>query len=119
MLNAFVLQFSIPQVLVAPLVLMPTSGEESVPRSKDLQTSSVTLFHGLPRDCVPLLVDPNGLSALLACRLVALDKNPGVRPIGICETVRRIIAKAASNSLDRMSKRLLAPSSFVLFNRLG
>ena len=40
-------------------------------------------------------VDPEGLSALLACRLVALDKNPGVRPIGICETVWCIIAKAA------------------------
>ena len=40
-------------------------------------------------------VDPEGLSALLACRLVALDKNPGVCPIGICETVQCIIAKAA------------------------
>ena len=39
-------------------------------------------------------VDPRGISALMACRLVALDKNPGVRPIGICETARRIIAKA-------------------------
>ena len=39
-------------------------------------------------------VDPRGVSALLACRLIALDKKPGVRPIGICETVRRIIAKA-------------------------
>ena len=39
-------------------------------------------------------VDPNGLSAFLACRLIALDKCPGVRPIGICETVRRITAKA-------------------------
>ena len=29
-----------------------------------------------------------------ACRLIALNKNPGVRPIGICEVVRRIISKA-------------------------
>ena len=39
-------------------------------------------------------VDPKGISPLLACRLIALDKCPGVRPIGICETPRRIIAKA-------------------------
>ncbi len=40
------------------------------------------------------LLDPRGLSALLANRLIPLDKNPGVRPIGIGETPRRIIAKA-------------------------
>ena len=39
-------------------------------------------------------LDPSGISALAACRLVPLDKKPGVRPIGVCETVRRIIAKA-------------------------
>ena len=39
-------------------------------------------------------VDPRGLSSFLACRLIALDKCPGVRPIGICETARRIVAKA-------------------------
>ncbi len=42
-------------------------------------------------------VDPQGLAPLVACRLIALDKNPGVRPIGICETARRIIAKAVLN----------------------
>ncbi len=39
-------------------------------------------------------VDPIGLTGLVSCRLIPLDKKPGVRPIGICETVRRIISKA-------------------------
>ena len=42
-------------------------------------------------------VDPKCVSPLLACRLIALDKNPGVRPIGIGDTARRIIAKAILN----------------------
>ena len=42
-------------------------------------------------------VDPNGLSAFVACRLIALDKCPGVRPIGIGETARRIIGKAIAS----------------------
>ena len=39
-------------------------------------------------------VDPSGLTALTACRLVALDKQPGVRPIGIGEVLGRIVGKA-------------------------
>ena len=39
-------------------------------------------------------VDPDGLSAYTSCRLVAMNKCPGVRPIGIGEVVRRIIGKA-------------------------
>ena len=39
-------------------------------------------------------VDPNGLVAFVSCRLIGLDKDPGVRPIGIGETCRRIISKA-------------------------
>ena len=38
--------------------------------------------------------DPDALQPLLNCCLIALDKNPGVRPIGIGEISRRIIAKA-------------------------
>ena len=40
------------------------------------------------------LVDPIGLSTFLTCRLIALDKCPDVRPIGICECARRITSKA-------------------------
>ena len=40
------------------------------------------------------LVDPQGLAPLLACRLIAMDKNPGIRPIGIGETIRWIMNKA-------------------------
>ena len=39
-------------------------------------------------------VDPDGLEAYVACRLIALNKCPGIRPIGIAEVVLRIIGKA-------------------------
>ena len=39
-------------------------------------------------------VHPSGLSAFTAFHLIALDKHPGVRPIGIGEVCRRIISKA-------------------------
>ena len=61
------------------------------------KTASHDLCHTLAllaRRLCSTLVDPKGLQALLACRLIALDKCPGARPIGICETARRIISKA-------------------------
>ena len=48
----------------------------------------------LARRLCTTFIDPEMISSLMACRLIALDKRPGVRPIGIGETVRRIIAKA-------------------------
>ena len=39
-------------------------------------------------------VDPGPLAPLTACRLVALDKSPGVQPVGVGEVVPRIISKS-------------------------
>ena len=47
-----------------------------------------------PRRIFTTVIDPKGLSSYLACRLIALDKYLGIRPIGICETVRRIVVKS-------------------------
>lgn len=46
-------------------------------------------------------VDPSGVKALLNNRLIPLDKNPGVRPIGIGESLRRIIGKAIMTVLKK------------------
>ena len=48
----------------------------------------------LARRLCTQFIHPSIFHPLLACRLVALDKNPGVRPIGICDVARRIISKA-------------------------
>ena len=38
-------------------------------------------------------IHPDDLSAFVSCRLIPLNKNPGVRPIGVGEIPRRIIYK--------------------------
>ena len=40
------------------------------------------------------IIDPVLLEAFTSCRLIPLDKCPGVRPIGVGEVLRRIIGKA-------------------------
>ena len=42
--------------------------------------------------------------ALMACRLVALDKSPGVRPVGIGETLRRALAKLVMRAAGEQGK---------------
>ena len=61
-------------------------------------------------------VDPVSLSHLMASRLIALDKNPGVHPIAIGEVCRRILGKAILRVIkpDILEARQLAVSSYVL-----
>ena len=54
-------------------------------------------------------VDPLGIEALVACRLIALDKCPGIRPIGIGETLRRIIGRAIMSILRNNIMNAVGP----------
>ena len=45
------------------------------------------------------VIDTNTIDALVACNLIPLNKNPGVRPIGVGETLRRIMGKIIRLSL--------------------
>ena len=42
--------------------------------------------------------------ALMTCRLVALDRRPGVRPVGIGETLRRALAKLVMRAAGEQAK---------------
>ena len=54
-------------------------------------------------------VHPSYLQALVAGRLIPLDKNPGVRPIGIGEVLRRIISSATMSLLKPELVNATAP----------
>ena len=67
------------------------------------KSASVTLCSALAavghRICTEA-VHPDGLTGFVACRIIPLDKQPGVRPIGIGEFHRRIVAKAVLRLVD-------------------
>ena len=44
-------------------------------------------------------LNPELMEPYNACRLIPLDKNPGVRPIGIGEVMRRIIGRTITKCL--------------------
>ncbi|XP_066925277.1 uncharacterized protein [Clytia hemisphaerica] len=59
----------------------------------DLRTSLANMLKILCRTHLDPLSEERNIEAYLACRLVPLDKSPGVRPIGIGEVLRRIFGK--------------------------
>ena len=45
----------------------------------------------------------------MSCRLIPLDKNPGIRPIGVGEVLRRIIGKTVTSFLKKDIKEAVGP----------
>ena len=90
-----VLCYNYYNYLLGPLALTLMAGGGFVYTSFKSAYHTYALCHSLAllarRLCMSL-VDPKGLAALMACRLIAQDKYSGVRPIWICKTTRRIFA---------------------------
>ena len=84
------------------------------------KSASMELCHSLTSAAKHLcteFVDPASVAPLLASRLIALDKIPGVHPIWIGDNVRCIIAKAILNIIRY--KKHLVPYSSVLVRLLA
>ena len=64
-------------------------------------------------------VAPKALEPLVACCLIALDKCPGVRPIGIRETVRRIIRRTILNILKDDIRSVTGPLQLCAGHEAG
>ena len=76
---------------------------------KSASTELCDTLASVARRLSTCFVDPSGLSAFVACRLVALDKCPGLRPIGSGETVRRIIGKAIAITITEDIQEAAGP----------
>ena len=74
--------------------------------SKNFASHSIDLCKSISnmtkRLCIEKITsnqNSNSIEAYTACRLIPLDKSPGVRPIGVGEVLRRIIGKSITSSL--------------------
>lgn len=68
-----------------------------------------TALANVSRHICTTFVHPDSLSAFVACRLIPLDKCPGVRPIGVGEVPRRIIAKAVLRIVGQDVEKAAGP----------
>ena len=65
------------------------------------------------------IVDPCIVEALVACRLIPLNKNPSVRPIGVGEVIHRIIGKCIGWVVKKDIQKAAGPSQIEAGLQLG
>ena len=94
----FTLHPYVLQVTLGPQVWMHMNGDNCVQHSEVYQLDYALPLPEWLKGCVHQC-DPSSVSPFLTCRLIALDKHPGVCPIDIGDTARRIVAKAVLHTL--------------------
>ena len=65
------------------------------------------------------LVNPKALRCFTCSRLIAFDKQPGVRPVGIGEVSRRIIATAVLSVIKEDILRVAGVKELCIGHRLA
>ena len=71
---------------------MDADGWRRIPASNRFGTANSDprkLFGNVVKKLCTDLIETQTIEALLSCRLILLDKNPGLRPIGVGEVLRR------------------------------
>ena len=61
------------------------------------------------RNLLKIAYHPSLLEGYTSCRLIPLHKNPGIRPIGIGEVLRRIVGKTIAGFLKKEIKEAAGP----------
>ena len=61
----------------------------------------------------------HGINVLNACRLIPLNKDPGVRPIGIGEVLRRIMGKAVMKIVKKDVQNAAGPTQLCAGQQAG
>ena len=84
--------------------------------------SSTSLCRRVARSAVRITteeIDSEALRPYNACRLIPLDKNPGVRPIGAGEVLRRIIGRTIPRCVENDLKLLGKNKQLCLGQKCG
>jgi len=59
------------------------------------------------------------LESFLSCGLIPLDKNPGLRPIGIGEVLRRIIGRIVMKTFKQQIMKSVGPLQMCAGQKAG
>ena len=61
------------------------------------------------RNLLKIAYHPSLLEGYTSCRLIPLDKNPGIRPVGVGEVLRRIVGKTIAGFFKEEIKEAADP----------